>query len=300
VPDTQAGKSGRCPKCKGSIRVPRPTPVEEQAPQAGTDTPRKPLDESMFDLPPAPVQTKAQPPTTADDTPDSEQEIPRPAFDILLYPLSVSGIIHLLIFSLLPPVWKEATTLRFWTSPGIVELCYLVILTLYFVHYAAMCLSHSAGGGTRAPDINGDSSPLSTDALLSTGKTVLPIVALIWGPPLAYHIVRERVDWILPAWVALAGFAFPMVLLAVNDFDSARAANPLLVVPSIASVFCPYCVLLLCLLPLLGLAGLLMYAAVGPWKIWLARPLMIYILLVEIHLLGRFYKQYEERLNWGI
>ncbi|MBP7052576.1 MAG: hypothetical protein KBE65_16315 [Phycisphaerae bacterium] len=254
----------------------------------------------MFDLPPAPARTESPALTEVGDTTDSEPQEPRSVFDALLYPLNVSGIIHLLIFSLLPPVWKEATTFRFWESPGIAQLCYLVILTLYFVHYVTMCLSHSAGGGRRAPDINGDSSPLSTDALLSTGKTVLPIVALIWGPPLAYHVVRERVDWILLAWTALAGFAFPMVLLAVNDFDSARAANPLLVVPSIASVFRPYCLLLLCLLPLMGLAGLLMYAAVGPWKIWLARPLMFYILLVEIHLLGRFYERHEERLNWGI
>lgn len=261
------------------------------------DTASKPLDESMFDLPPAPAWTESGAPTEVGDTTDSE---PRSVFDVWLYPLNVSGIIHLLIFSLLPPLWKEAATFRFWESPGIAQLCYLVVLTLYFVHYAAMCLSHSAGGGRRAPDINGDSSPLSTDALLSTGKMVLPIVALIWGPPLAYHVVRERTDWILLAWTALAGFVFPMVLLAVNDFDSARAANPLLVVPSIASVFGPYCVLLLCLLPLMGLAGLLMYAAVGPWKIWLARPLMFYILLVEIHLLGRFYEQHEERLNWGI
>ena len=76
----------------------------------------------------------------------------------------------------------------------------------------------------------------------------------------------------------------PMIILAVNDFDSARAASPLLVVPSIASVFFPYCGLVGCLLTLGAFIGLLLYLSVGPAGIWLLR-------------LPAFY---EERLNWGV
>ena len=61
----------------------------------------------------------------------------------------------------------------------------------------------------------------------------------------------------------------------------------------------PYCVLVTCLAVLTGLAGLLMHLSGGPHGVWVARPAIIYVLLVEAHLLGRFYRRYQERLNWG-
>jgi hypothetical protein len=299
VSETRAGQCSRCPKCKGRIRVP-PVGASERnhdrhAPGAAC-APTQPLDRALFDLPPAAV-LPASPPVA--ERTHARKASPPSAFDVLLYPLNVSGIIHLVIFSLLPPLWKYAATLGFWLSPGIGPLLYLMLLTLYFVHYAAMCLSHSAGGGTRAPDINSDSTPLSVDALFSTAQTILPAVVLIWGPPLAYYLFRQRWDAILAAWLAMAGFMFPMIILAVNDFDSLRGANPLLVVPSIAEVFRPYGLLVLGLFALSALAGLLMYLSVAPRGAWVLRPAVFYVLFLEIHLLGRFYRRYQERLNWS-
>jgi hypothetical protein len=138
------------------------------------------------------------------------------------------------------------------------------------------------------------------DALLSTSQTILPAVALIWAGPIAYFVIRERVDWILITWAAIAGFVFPMVLLAVNDFDSLRGASPLLVLPSIMSVLGPYCGLVLVMYVLTGLAGGLMYLSGRPGGMWIVRPPIIYILLVQTHLLGRFCWRYQERLRWGV
>ena len=154
-------------------------------------------------------------------------------------------------------------------------------------------------GQTRAADINSASSPLSVDALLSTFQTIFPAVVLIGAAPIAYFVIRERVDWILILWTAAAGFLFPMILLAVNDFDSLRGANPFLVVPSIISVLGPYCGLVFVLYVLTALAGGLMYLSCRPGGTWLARPPIIYILLLQTHLLGRFYWRYQERLRWG-
>ncbi len=259
-----------------------------------------PLDEALFDLPRKPAEPAAQPSTVKDETAPSDEETSRSVLDFLLYPMNVTGIIHLLIFSLLPPMWTQAMKLQFWMSPGIGPLFCLVLLTLYFVHYVATCLSGSTQGQTRAADINSASSPLSVDALLSTSQTVLPAVALIWAGPIAYFVIRERVDWILIAWAATIGFLFPMVLLAVNDFDSLRGANPLLVLPSIMSVLGPYCGLVCVMYVLTGLAGGLMYLSSGPGGMWIVRPPIIYILLVQTHLLGRFYWRYQERLRWGV
>jgi len=292
VPETHAGKKAHCPRCKGALRVPQaptfPTgesrtgKTEKTAPQNPPDTPL-----------PEPSRA-SEPPAT------SGENAPRSPFRVLLYPLSVSGVIHILIFSLLPPLWAMATTFRFWESPGIGPLFCLVLGTLYFIHYAAACLSDSAAGGTRAADVNSASTPLSIDALVSTGQTILPVVALVWGPTFGYYLARERIDWILLTWLALAAFTFPMIILAVNDFDSARAASPLLVVPSIASVFCPYCGLVVCLLALGALVGLLLYLSVGPAGIWLLRLPAFYLFLLGVHFLGRFYRRHEERLNWGV
>ncbi len=300
VPDTQVGKGGRCPHCKGRIVVPQTPPIAPESESAATGTPMNPFDEALFDLPRKPAPPAASPSTPADEAAPADEETSRSALDLLLYPMNVSGVIHLLIFSLLPPIWTQAMKLEFWMSPGIGRLFYLVLLTLYFVHYIATCLSGSAQGQTRAADINSDSSPLSVDALLSTSQTIFPAVALVWAGPIAYVVIRERVDWIVMLWVATAGFLFPMVLLSVNDFDSLRGANPFLVLPSIMSVLGPYCGLVLAMCVLTALAGGLMYLSVGPSGLWIVRPPIFYISLVQIHLLGRFYWRYQERLKWGV
>ncbi len=262
-------------------------------------TPRTPLDGTLLDLPRAPAGPTAQPSEVADEAMRSEGGTSRSVLGVLLYPLSISGVIHLLIFALLPPLWKQAATLDFWMSPGIGPLFWLVVLTLYFLHYSAACLNDSAQGATRAVDINSESTPLSVDALLSTFQTIFPAVALIWGPALAYYLVRGRADWVLIFWLAVAGLTFPMTLLSVNYFDSLRGANPILVVSSIVSVRGPYGVFVVCLSVLTVLAALLMHLSVGPQGSWIARPALIYVLLLEPHLLGRFYRCYQERLNWG-
>jgi DNA-directed RNA polymerase subunit RPC12/RpoP len=304
VPEEQAGRTGRCPRCRGKVTVPpRPAtenPADKVTAGGPTGTRRKPLDGALLDLPPRPDRPVSPPGTAARETASPDTGTLRPAFDFLLYPLNVSGIIHLLIFSLLPPWWARASTLRFWMAPGIGPLCWLVVLTLYFVHYLATCLSDSAQGGTRAVDINSAGTPLSTDALLSTFGTIFPVIALAWGPPLAYGLLKGHTDWVLALWVPAVGFVFPMTLLAVNYFDSVRGANPMLVLPSIASVLGSYCVLVLCLSALSGLGGLLMYLSGGPHGGWLARPPLIYVFLVQTRLLGGFYRRYQERLDWGV
>ncbi|OHB66321.1 MAG: hypothetical protein A2Y76_10230 [Planctomycetes bacterium RBG_13_60_9] len=310
--EAQAGKAGRCPRCKNKLTVPQPPEPELRLVRDET-TVETPIPSMLLDD--VPVRPQAVRLGKYNDPHEHQhaQELLGPEsapetagvhklpwlIDIMLYPVNISGIIHVLIFSLAPPVWAQAATRRFWMSPGIGGLFWLVLLTLYFLHYLAACLSDSAEGGTRAADINSGSSPLSVDALLSTFTTVFPAVALIWGPALAYYVVRARVDWILLIWIGAAGFMFPMVAISVNYFDSCCGANPILVLSSILSVPGPYGGLVVCTLILTGLAGLLMYLSGPPYRMWIVRPLLIYVLLVQTHLLGRFYRQYRERLNWG-
>lgn len=293
VPETHAGKKAHCPRCKGALRVPQ-APGESHRSENENAAPQNPLDPALLESSRASEAPAREPAAT------SEDYAPRSPFQVLLYPFSISGVIHILVFSLLPPLWAQATILRFWMAPGIGPLFWLIVLTLYFVHYAAACLSDSAAGGTRAVDVNSEATPLSVDALLSTAQTILPVVAAIWAPGFVYFLLRERVDGILLAWLAVAGFMFPMILLAVNDFDSIRGASPLLVLPSIASVLRPYCVLASCLFALGALSGTLLCLSVGRSGIWFLRPTVFYVALVAVHVLGRFYCRYKEQLNWGV
>lgn len=307
VSEAHAGKEGPCPRCRKKLKIPpAPVPELQLVKDEATDTapvPSKLLEQVAVGPVPLPVgpgsESPAGPTAQPSEVASSEGGASGSPLSILLYPLSISGVIHLLIFSFLPPLWQQALTLHFWMSPGIGPLFWLVVLTLYSLHYSAACLNDSAQGGIRAVDINSDATPLSVEALLSTFETIFPVVALIWGPPLAYYLVRGQADVVLVLWLAVAGLTFPMVLLSVHYFDSFRGANPILVVASIASVPGPYGMLVLSLLVPTALAILLMYLSVGSPASWIARPALIYALLVETHLLGRFYRRHQEQLNWG-
>jgi DNA-directed RNA polymerase subunit RPC12/RpoP len=305
--DDAIGKKAKCPKCGAILSLRRPTDSSQECKETGP----VPLgDGQLFDMPESPpglpVKERkdgtesplSDPGTANEETPGSDGRPSGSTINLLLYPVNVSGIIHILIFSLLPPLWTQAMTLRFWMAPGIGPLFWLVLLTLYLLYYLAVCLDDSAQGGTLAADVNSASMPLSTDTLLSYFLTIFPAIALIWGPVLAYRLIKGRADWILVVWMGAVGFVSPMVLLAVNYFDSLRGAHPRLVLMSIVSVLGPYCRLLACLFVLTGMVWLLMYLSGLSRVGWVLRPGVIYLLMVEAHLLGRFYARYEGPLNW--
>ncbi len=288
VSPARAGKEGRCPHCKNKLTVPPPPEPELELVRddssADTRSPSKlleavaaapqPLPTDKDDDAPANSRTKrwldALGRASIREHAD-EHRAPWP-FDILLYPMNVSGIIHLLIFSFLPPLWAQAATARFWMAPPIGTLCWLIVLTLYLLHYASLCVSDSAQGAVHAADIMTDSSLLSIDGLLSTFATFLPAVVVVWGPPTAYYFLRGQVDWVFVVWVAALGLVSPMVFLSVNYYDSARGVNLILVLPSIMRVPGAYGVLVACLFVLIGTAGLLQYRWGGPHGAWIARP----------------------------
>jgi hypothetical protein len=104
--------------------------------------------------------------------------------------------------------------------------------------------------------------------------------------------------------LAGGGFFFPMVLLAVVLFDSLSALNPILIGGSVLSTLIPYCGTVL----LLGAATLLSVRIglhlngffplpPGYFLLWLVQ---LYIIFVEIALLGDFFRRHEESLNWDV
>lgn len=303
-----AGKVRACPHCQGKLRIPTPAPLKAQRPErdaAAINSPANPLDNGLLELAPAPKPTERDREETLRRQEEAllniqDSELPceppsqRPLAwprDILLYPANVSGIIHLVIFSFLAGQLRPALQARYWEHPPIMHLALLVIGGGYCLFYLTGCIRDSAGGGLRAPDVNQLPEQLSTDAILAQLFATFAWATFCVGPLLVCIIVG-RTDYLLWLLVAYAVIYAPMALLAVVLFDSVRALNPLLILPSILSVLFPYLVLVLSC-GLISALFVLLY-----WRVALGGVFCAYLLMVVAHILGRFYLRYEDRLNW--
>ncbi len=331
VPDTHAGKEGRCPHCKERIAVP---PI--LAPQAQTSRPavkqrdsretearpRDPaLDAAFLDVPGRSVlrnDAASRPPQTHELTPGlqgpAEQtatEAVEPAgeprlpwlIDAFLYPFNLAGIIHLVSLWLLVNLLCPAVMEYLGLGPEYVPLVYTLPVA-YVVYYLAACIRDSAGGAHRAPDFwmsPGDSSKWDC---LSEFVQVVGCFAVCFWPVSVYYIARERADWIYWLLLAGGGFFLPMILLAVVWFDSHSGLNPRLIVGSMSRTFVPYSVLVLLLAGaalLFVKLGLKTYGFYRPLPLpFVLRLVQLYLLFVAAGLLGRFYQRYKERLNWDV
>jgi hypothetical protein len=242
-----------------------------------------------------------------------KRKLPWP-IDILLYPTSISGIIHLVIFLLAPLLIKKLTFIYF----GIVSLALYILFIGYVFYYIGHCVFHSSKGGWRAPDISIYNAP-DRGELISQLFLMFGCVAVCFCPAAIYYVIIERTDllfWLLSAY----GFFFlPMVLLTVVMFDSVDALNPIVIIRSIFRTFFPYCGLVLVFCGLGGLVApiisnlpkphalqqtlfyicMLLDYLLGTAFIY-QKISFIYLAMVAAHLLGRFYWWYKDKLNWGI
>jgi len=325
IPEIHAGKKGKCPKCKNIILTPKAEdlqPVASESNSSGLETISKSsdLDPSVFD---APQKSKAaaQPigqydisdrafesarelegrPAIDETEPVGKRKLPW-VIDMFLYPITVSGVIHLVIFSFLPRMLLPLGHLAYWLHPPIFGLGFLVIYVGYLLYCLSDYIRDSADGNRRAPDIN-----ISPTVLLHMGELILPIlnmfvcVVVCVGPLLAYFTITKRTDFIFWLLITYSILFLPMVLLAMVLFDSFRALNPVLIVGSMFSVFFQYCGLILLFSGFGGLIALIT-------STFLQQPIFghffgtvcIYLTMVMAHLLGRFYWRYQEKLYWEV
>ena len=306
--ESLAGKIRACPHCQDKLTIPTPAPPKAQRPErdAGAiNRPADPLNNGLFELIPATEPTERDREQTLRRQEEAllnirESESPceptgqRPLawpMDVLLYPANVSGIIHLVIFSFLAGQLRPALQARYWEHPPIMHLALLVIGGGYCLFYLTGCIRDSAGGGLRTPDVNQLPEQLTTDSIVAQLCATFAWATFCIGPLLVCIIVG-RTDYLLWLLVAYAIVYAPIALLAVVLFDSVRALNPLLVLPSILSVLVPYLILVLSC-GLISALCVLLY-----WLVAFGSILCAYLLIVMAHVLGRFYLLYEDRLNW--
>jgi len=320
VPETRAGKTGRCPQCKGRITVPAGSASEPPATEERMHLPAGaasgPLNAALFDLP----QTQ----TDDDQGPDArlrEQEAlarlgftPPPKhtgqrrfpwlIDILLYPVNTPGLTALAIIVGIP--LSLNLLLRFvGLLVGVLYLPALIlkiVIGLYAGWYLAECTVDSAQGGTRAPEVFGGDTGLG--GMWSRVSYLIAVFIIFVLPAVLYPMYFGKRDVIYFVLVAWAVVFFPMGLLAMVMHDATSVLNPIFLLNSILRVFLPYLGLLL-VITTFGLLPWLIgrLSAQGPTPLWLYVTGFLvtgYVSFVPAHLLGRFYWRYQDRLNWGL
>lgn len=223
--------------------------------------------------------------------------------DMFLYPVSTSGIIHLIIFLFVPYRFNSLGEDIFSIIYSVGALLILIIRLLvigYVFYYFGECIRDSAKGNWRAPDIFSQSFP-DRGELFSQIFLVFGSLAICFWPVAVYYIYTEQMNLIY--WILLVGgvLFFPMSILRAVVFNEISALNPFLLITSIVKTFLPYfgMVLLCCLFG--GLIILL--RSVLPKSLLffiLLKMAVLYLTMVMCHLLGWFYWWYKDRLDWGI
>lgn len=242
--------------------------------------------------------------------------------DVLLYPASASGAIHLAIFLFLPPL-VGTFLLRAADIFILIPLAigvYLVLLG-YMVYYIGLCVFDSSKGGRRAPDITTLDLP-GAGELISQLFLVLGAIAVCFWPAGLYYVFTKKIDLVFWVLSACGIFFLPMALLAGVLFDATHALNPVSIIGSISQTFLPYCGLVPIFCVLGGLLAVIasntfslsstqslqqgiaqiMFVLQRLFRVTLTYPgiAFIYLAMVAAHLLGWFYWWHKDKLNWGL
>jgi len=227
--------------------------------------------------------------------------------DMLLYPMSVSGIIHLLVFLLLPRLVSLFVNSLLMLIPeevraaayaiGWLYLPFYVVFYGYVVYYIIECVLSSSKGGYRAPD---PSIPDTLDWRDLVGQMLLLIgcVVICFWPAAVYYIFTQQKDWIFGSLLVLGMFFLPISLLRGILFDSYDALNPIQIINSILDTFVPYCGLVLIFIPLVGFVAIIL-PKLTVWDI-VGDCVKIYLAFVLANFLGWFYWWHKDKLDWGL
>ena len=120
-------------------------------------------------------------------------------------------------------------------------------------------------------------------------------------PALLYLIFTEQFDHIFVILLAAGTFYFPMLLMAVVLFDSSSGYNPFTHIISIIKTFFSYCLLVLQVaFVIAGCVGVVFLFRNALLAAVFLFPIQMYLIMVMMHLLGRFYYLHQDKLNWEV
>lgn len=302
VPESSSGKLIECPHCGCFVEVPSDKTTTENS-KAQTQIQKE---DTASDLT-LEERQKLGGEIRADESEQvEERKLPWPV-DIFLYPTSASGMIHIALFVILPILFDLLNRFVFSFAGhygGMLLMIFYIFLYGYMFYYFAECIRDSSTGGLRAPDTPAN-IPSKGD-MIEQFVSLLACYALFLGPVIFYrgytHFTETQMNsvifWCLYAYGI---FFLPMGLLAVVMFNSVNGLNPILLICSIASTFFQYCglIIIICLLGflLIAIGWILPQSRIIGYAL---SAVSIYLAMVLAHILGRFYRRYQERLNWEV
>jgi hypothetical protein len=252
----------------------------------------------------------------ADTSKPPPRQKPPTILDVFRFPFSLSGIIHFLIFLFGP-------FLLAFFARAFILMCYgeIVILVAflalfgYMYYYFSVCIIAAAKDERFAPDVTFEDTPnfldllrrfflISVCFLICFGVVILYVLSNYLAPFYIFGMGDELLQWQADTlyWILFGAgcFFFPMFLLAAVMFDSVTALNPSLIISSIISTFVPYCAFALLFLGIGLLMNYLvrfMFGWIPALFVWGA---VIYLMFIASYILGRFFRRYEDRLNWEV
>jgi FHA domain-containing protein len=245
----------------------------------------------------------------------------RPSFARLvpgafLYPLSGDGVVLLVTGTIFLSILNAAAFFaKFALFYGWVAMAFLFVFGVgYFTGYLRRILTSSAMGESKIPDWP-DFTDFGTDVvgpffqLLGTVlASFLPAIVLtiMWGPQLFSDEPGLAPFALMGTW-AFGCIYFPMAFLAVAMFDSVMAVNPILILPSILRVWKEYLLLIVLFAAVIILRTAVRWAAHSLLPHNLVSALLIgvfagslglYLLIVEMRILGLLYRSKKSELGW--
>jgi len=331
APRSHAGKKAICPKCRNTFFIPAIYAPGSNANQdysgdliARTtdashgltlmDVPEEyklkeePAYESSVSEEALNPQQEYQEDSESEEAESAEQRKLPWIVDIFLYPISFPGLMHLGIFTIIPLLISLVGRLLGPLGMAIALPGFLIniAISLYLAWYITECVRDSAKGGQRAPEAF---ATAGLGEMWSQSLHIIGCYLIFLGPVLFYSAFSNKTDIVFWLLLAYGVFFFPMGLLACVMFDSISGLNPILLIVSIFSTFFQYCGLVLLI------SGIVLgYKAIPMTQTDNAQSntvtitllgsafflILLYITFVVAHLLGRFYCQYEEKLNWEV
>ena len=322
VPETKAGKKGKCPRCKNIIIVPATLNIDSilEKTDIGTADPaikdsagneilqdiieKDKIQDDMLGLSEIPEKTsefEQEPEEGLSDDTEFPPERKHPWFiDIFLYPICTPCLVTIGIVIIIPLLINLAMGLLgpFGILLIVPGMFVNFVISMYFLWYLAECIRDSAEGGIRAPETLANAPSLGE---LFGQLFRLLICILIFAGPVGYYFIKtDRTDAVFWSLLAFAVFFLPIGLLAVSLFDSIRGLNPFLLIGSVFSTHFIYFALVVILWAIVLSVIFILRTLSSIWAVFLSGYFIMYILFILAHLLGRFYWRYQEKLNWDV
>lgn len=331
VPKSNAGKKAICPKCNSTFIIPitqftGSAAMWNDSGDLIARTIDSPHDLTLLDVPEE-YKLKDEPAgqyNVSEEAVDRQQESEEDSkaeetesigqrrlpwmIDIFLYPISISGLLHLGIFTIIPLVLSLIGMLLgpFRMAIAFPSFLINIAVMLYLYWYVTECIRDSAKGGLRAPEAFATSG---LEEMWSQALYIIGCCLIFFGPAFFYSFFGSKTDIVYWLLLICGIFFFPMALLACVMFDSIGGLNPLLLIVSIFSTFLQYCGLVLLITGIvLGYKAIPTIRTDIPQQETIAMILMesvfflilLFITFVAAHLLGRFFWRYQDKLNWEV